>query len=72
MGSIKQLVGQTAIYGVSSILGRIVNYFLVMLHTSIFLKDELGATSYLFGYIALALIIITFGMETTYFRFATC
>jgi len=71
MGSIKQLVGQTAIYGVSSILGRIVNYFLVMLHTSIFLKDELGATSYLFGYIALALIIITFGMETTYFRFAT-
>ncbi len=71
MGSIKQLVGQTAIYGVSSILGRIINYFLVMLHTSIFLKDELGVTSYLFGYIALALIIITFGMETTYFRFAT-
>jgi len=71
MGSLKQLVGQTAIYGVSSILGRIINYFLVMLHTSIFLKDELGATSYLFGYIALALIIITFGMETTYFRFAT-
>lgn len=71
MGSLKKLVGQTAIYGVSSILGRIINYFLVMLHTSIFLKDELGATSYLFGYIALGLIIITFGMETTYFRFAT-
>ncbi|MCF6361013.1 MAG: polysaccharide biosynthesis protein [Cyclobacteriaceae bacterium] len=71
MGSLKKLVGQTAIYGVSSILGRIINYFLVMLHTSIFLKDELGVTSYLFGYIALALIIITFGMETTFFRFAT-
>ncbi len=71
MGSLKKLVGQTAIYGVSSILGRIINYFLVSLHTAIFFKDELGATSYLFGYIALALIIITFGMETTFFRFAT-
>ncbi len=71
MGSLKKLVGQTAIYGVSSILGRIINYFLVSLHTAIFLRDELGATSYLFGYIALALIIITFGMETTFFRFAT-
>ena len=71
MGQLKKLAGQTAIYGVSSILGRIINYFLVMLHTSIFLKDELGATSFLFGYIALALIMITFGMETTFFRFAT-
>lgn len=71
MGNLKKLVGQTAIYGVSSILGRIINYFLVSLHTAIFFKDELGATSYLFGYIALALIIITFGMETTFFRFAT-
>lgn len=71
MGNLKKLVGQTAIYGVSSILGRVINYFLVSLHTSIFFQDELGATSYLFGYIALALIIITFGMETTFFRFAT-
>lgn len=71
MGKLKKLAGQTAIYGVSSILGRIINYFLVMLHTSIFFKDELGVTSYLFGYTALALIIITFGMETTFFRFAT-
>jgi len=71
MGQLKKLAGQTAIYGVSSILGRIINYFLVVLHTSIFFKEELGATSLLFGYIALALIMITFGMETTFFRFAT-
>lgn len=71
MGKIKKLAGQTAIYGVSSILGRIINYFLVGLHTSIFLKGELGVVSYLYGYTALALIIITFGMETTFFRFAT-
>lgn len=71
MGQLKKLAGQTAIYGVSSILGRIINYFLVGLHTSIFLRNELGVVSYLYGYVALALIIITFGMETTFFRFAT-
>jgi len=71
MGQLKKLAGQTAIYGVSSILGRIINYFLVPLHTSIFLKDDMGAVSYLYGYTALALIILTFGMETTFFRFST-
>lgn len=71
MGQLKKLAGQTVIYGVSSILGRIINYFLVALHTSLFLKNELGVVSYFYGYTALALIIITFGMETTFFRFAT-
>lgn len=71
MGQLRKLAGQTAIYGVSSILGRIINYFLVPLHTSLFLKNELGVVSYFYGYTALALIIITFGMETTFFRFAT-
>lgn len=71
MGQLKKLAGQTAIYGVSSILGRIINYFLVALHTKLFFENELGVVSYFYGYTALALIIITFGMETTFFRFAT-
>lgn len=71
MGHLKQLAGQTAIYGVSSILGRIINYFLVPIHTSLFLKNELGVVSYMYGYTALALIIVTMGMETTFFRFST-
>lgn len=71
MGQLKKLAGQTAIYGVSSILGRIINYFLVALHTELFFENELGVVSYFYGYTALALIIITFGMETTFFRFAT-
>ncbi|MCB0496756.1 MAG: polysaccharide biosynthesis C-terminal domain-containing protein [Cyclobacteriaceae bacterium] len=71
MGHLKKLAGQTIIYGVSSILGRIINYFLVPLHTTLFLKNELGVVSYFYGYTALALILITFGMETTFFRFAT-
>jgi len=71
MSKLKALAGQTAIYGVSSILGRIINYFLVGLHTQVFLTDQMGQVSVLYGYTALILIIITFGMETTYFRFAT-
>lgn len=71
MNQLKKLAGQTAIYGVSSILGRILNYFLVGLHTHLFVTSEMGVVSVLYGYTALILILITFGMETTYFRFAT-
>ena len=71
MSQLKKLAGQTAIYGTSSILGRILNYFLVPLHTYFFVPDELGTVSVLYGYTALVLILITFGMETTFFRFST-
>lgn len=71
MSQLQKLAGQTAIYGLPSILGRIINYFLVGLHTSVFLIDEMGVVSELYGSIALILIIITWGMETTFFRFST-
>ncbi len=71
MSQLKALAGQTAIYGLSSILGRIINYFLVGLHTTVFLADEMGVVSELYGSVALMLIIVTFGMETTFFRFTT-
>jgi O-antigen/teichoic acid export membrane protein len=71
MGKLKTLAGQTAIYGISSILGRVINYFLVGLHTAVFLVDEMGVVSELYGTIALVIILITFGMETTFFRFCT-
>lgn len=71
MSQLKKLAGQTAIYGLPSILGRVINYFLVGLHTSVFLLDEMGVVSELYGSIAFILILITFGMETTFFRFCT-
>ena len=70
MGQLKSLASQTAVYGVSSILGRIINYILVGLHTAVFLPEELGVMAGLFAYTAIFLIIYTFGMETTFFRFA--
>jgi len=71
MNSLKKLAGQTAIYGVSSIAGRLLNYLLVPIHTSIFLPGEYGIVNQLYAWVALLMIIYTYGMETAYFRFAT-
>ncbi|MTI19807.1 polysaccharide biosynthesis protein, partial [Fulvivirga sp. RKSG066] len=70
MSQLKRLAGDTAIYGVSSILGRSINYLLVMLHTEVFLPTELGVFAYLYSYIGIINVIYTFGMETAFFRFA--
>ncbi|PRY85022.1 lipopolysaccharide biosynthesis protein [Mongoliibacter ruber] len=71
MGQLKQLAGQTAIYGISSILGRTVNFLLIPIYTAYLTKDAVGAYTALYGYMALFNIVFTYGMETTYFRYAT-
>lgn len=64
-------MGQTAVYGLSSILGRTLNYLLVPLYTSVFSShpEEYGIVSQLYAFVAFLMILLTFGMETTYFRF---
>lgn len=71
MSKLKKLAGQTAIYGLSSIVGRLLNYLLVPLHIYFFAegKHHYGVLSELFSWVAFLMIILTFGMETTYFRF---
>lgn len=69
MSQLRRLAGQTAIYGVSSILGRVINYALVPLHTFVFDRGQMGDVSVLFTYAIYLLVLYTFGMETTYFRF---
>jgi O-antigen/teichoic acid export membrane protein len=72
MSVIKKLAGQTAIYGVSSILGRLMNYMLVPLHTSEtygFGESDFGIISEFYAYVAFFIVLLTFGMETTFFRF---
>lgn len=71
MGQLKKLAGQTAIYGISSILGRTVNFLLIPMYTAYLSKDGMGAYTVLYANIALFNVIFTYGMETTYFRFAT-
>ena len=66
---IKKLAGQTAIYGIPSILGRILQYLLVPFYTRVFLPEEYGTVSVFFSYASFLMIILTYGMETAFFRF---
>lgn len=67
---IKKLIGQTAVYGLSSIVGRFLNYLLVPLYTSVFVPSEYGVVTELFAYAGFLMVLLTFGMETAYFRFS--
>ena len=71
LSSIKQLAGQTAIYGFSSILGRLLNYLLVPLYTRVFLPAQYGVVTEMYAYASFLMIVFTYGMETAYFRFAS-
>ena len=66
------LAKQTAIYGLSSIVGRFLNYLLVPIHTHRMAAESggYGIVSNLYAYTALLLVLLTFGMETTFFRFS--
>lgn len=67
---IKRLLGQTAIYGLSSIVGRLLNYLLVPLYTYVFADPaDYGVVSELYAWVAFLIVLLTFGMETSYFRF---
>ena len=70
--NLKSLAKDTAIYGLSSIVGRFLNYLLVPLHTYKIAAESggYGIVSNLYAYTALFLALLTFGMETTLFRFA--
>lgn len=70
MAGIKSLMKDTAIYGVSSIVGRFLNWCLVPMYTYQFPPDQYGIVTNIYAYVALALIILTYGMETGFFRFA--
>jgi len=69
---LQSLAKDTAIYGLSSIVGRFLNYLLVPLYTHYMPKEsgDYGVSTNLYAYTALILVILTFGMETTLFRFA--
>ena len=72
MANLKGLAKDTAIYGLSSIVGRFLNYMLVPLYTHYMPKasGDYGVNTNMYAYTALVLVILTFGMETTLFRFA--
>lgn len=69
MNPLRQLVSQTAIYGLSSIVGRFLNYLLVPLYTYTFHAGEYGVVSEFYAYAGFFAVLLAFGLETGYFRF---
>lgn len=71
MSILKKLAGQTAIYGLPTIIGRLLNYLLVPLYTiDNFSRAEYGTVNELYAYVSFLNIILTYGMETALFNFS--
>ena len=72
MSFLKSLLKDTALYGLTSIVGRFLNYLLVPVYTKVMpaVSGEYGVVTNMYAYTALILAVLTFGMETTFFRFA--
>ena len=68
---LKQLAGETAIYGMSTILARIVNFLLVPLYTRVLTQSDYGVVTEFMAYIAILQVVLTLGLETGCFRFAS-
>jgi len=72
LGFIKKLAGQTAVYGVGTIIPRFLNYALLTpFYVRVLGLEEYGVVTELYAYMAILLVLLTYGMETAYFRFAT-
>lgn len=69
-GGMKSLAKDTAIYGLSSILGKFVSWCLVPIYTTVLATGEFGIMTNIYSFTALIAVILTFGMETGFFRFA--
>ncbi len=70
MSQLKKLASQTAVYGLSTILGRLLNYLLVPLHTRVFGTADYGVVSEWYAYSSFFIVTLTYGMETAFFRFS--
>ena len=71
MSSIKKLINQTAIYGTSSIIGRFLNFLLTPLYALQFSNEQYGIITEMYAYVAFLVVVLTYGMETAFFRFST-
>jgi O-antigen/teichoic acid export membrane protein len=71
LSGLKKLAGETVIYGASSIVARLINWFITPIYTYNFPPSQFGIFTNLLAYIAFIQVLLTFGMETSYFRFAS-
>ncbi len=69
--ALKKLAGETAVYGLSTILARIVNFLFVPIYTRLLLPEQYGVVTELSAYIAMLQVLLVMGLETGCFRFAS-
>lgn len=67
---LKRLAGETAVYGLGTIVPRLLNYFLVPFYTRIFDEAAYGQITELYAWVAIVMVLLTYGMETAFFRYA--
>ncbi len=71
LSQIKQLGKETAIYGISTIIGRFLNFLLVPFYTNVLKPDQYGIVTTIYAYIAFLNVIYSYGMESAYLRYAS-
>ena len=69
-GNLKGLVGETIIYGASTMLGRFLNWLLMPFYIRLLLPEEYGVVINIYGIISVLLVVFTYGLETGFFRFS--
>ena len=69
MSTIKKFAGQTAIYGISTVASRVLNFFLTPIYTTVYGKKLYGIFSEMYSYASILNAVLSFGMETTFFRY---
>jgi O-antigen/teichoic acid export membrane protein len=69
LSALRKLASETAIYGIPTMVGRLANFWLVPLYTRLFLPAEYGVVSTMYAYASFLNVALTYGMETTFFRF---
>ena len=71
LAQIRRLGTDTAIYGISTILGRFLNFLLVPFYTNVLLPGEYGIVAYVYSIIAFLNIVYVYGMESAYFKYSS-
>ena len=68
---LKELTKDTAIYGISTMIGRFLNFILVPLYTNIFLPSDYGIIQLVYAYMAILNIVFIYGLDSAYLKFAS-
>ncbi len=71
LNKLKRLFADTAIYGISTILGRFLNFLLVPFYTNVLMPGEYGIVAYVYSLIAFINVLYAYGMESAYFKYSS-